>query len=204
MRKLIYLVIVLAIASLAGYLALNKKDNKPQVSLDAPLSISKNSSEFNVSFSKLLQSYYEMQKSLVDWDTAGANRAAKTLEENSDGLQLKELKADSSIVQTAQNLAMSISSEAKGLEGESDIAEKRKDFNMITDELYSLIRTVRYDREMVYHIRCPMAFGDSAEGYWLSRTSEVVNPYLGKKHPTYKNKMIGCGEIVDSLDFSKK
>ena len=75
---------------------------------------------------------------------------------------------------------------------------------MLSGELYDLIRTVRYDRETIYHIRCPMAFGDSAEAYWLSNSSKIVNPYLGKNHPSYKNKMLGCGELVDSLDFSNK
>ncbi|HMH31849.1 MAG TPA: hypothetical protein VK543_02405, partial [Puia sp.] len=98
----------------------------------------------------------------------------------------------------------SISSEAKGLLGEKSIEQKRKALNMLTSELYDLIRIVRYDGSVVYHAKCPMAFGDSNEGYWLSNNPKIVNPYLGKLHPTYKNKMLGCGEIVDSLDFSKK
>jgi hypothetical protein len=49
-----------------------------------------------------------------------------------------------------------------------------------------------------------MAFKDSEEAYWLTSTNKIVNPYLGKKHPTYKDKMLGCGEIIDSLDFAKK
>jgi hypothetical protein len=49
-----------------------------------------------------------------------------------------------------------------------------------------------------------MAFGDSSEGFWLSNTAAIINPYLGKKHPTYGAKMLGCGEVTDSLDFAKK
>ena len=49
-----------------------------------------------------------------------------------------------------------------------------------------------------------MAFKDSIEGFWLSPTSKVVNPYLGNKHPVYKSKMLGCGEVVDSFDLTKK
>ena len=49
-----------------------------------------------------------------------------------------------------------------------------------------------------------MAFKDSLEGYWLSNSSKVVNPYLGNKHPRYGAKMIECGEVVDSFDLVKK
>jgi hypothetical protein len=75
---------------------------------------------------------------------------------------------------------------------------------MLTDEVYTLVRTVRYDGETIYHIRCPMAFNDSEQAFWLSNTPKIMNPYLGEKHPVYKNKMVGCGEIDDSLNFAKK
>ncbi len=63
---------------------------------------------------------------------------------------------------------------------------------------------MRYDGDKIYHIKCPMAFGDSAEGFWLNNSPAIVNPYLGKKHPTYGAKMLGCGEVTDSLDFEKR
>jgi Protein of unknown function (DUF3347) len=204
MRKVLYLIIILGLGAFVAYKLVNRNDSKPVAAKEAPLAISKNSAGFNASFSRLLTSYYALQKALVNWDTLGANLAAKALQQSSDSLLIKELQADSSIILTAQNLAASISGEAKGLIGDNDIALKRRDFNMLTDELYSLVRTVRYDRAIVFHMRCPMAFGDSAEGFWLSNTNTIINPYLGNKHPTYAGKMVGCGEIVDSLDFAQK
>jgi len=49
-----------------------------------------------------------------------------------------------------------------------------------------------------------MAFNDSDEAYWLSNSREIVNPYLGKKHPRYKAGMLACGDLTDSLDFSSE
>ncbi|HEX4374277.1 MAG TPA: hypothetical protein VHZ50_13330, partial [Puia sp.] len=126
------------------------------------------------------------------------------IKQRADSLPMKQLKADSTIVLTAQNLAGSVSNEVNGFVGEPTIEQKRREFNMITDELYNLIRTVRYDGETIYHERCPMAFNETEEGFWLSNTSKIINPYLGNKHPKYNGKMVGCGEVVDSLDFSKK
>jgi hypothetical protein len=96
----------------------------------------------------------------------------------------------------------SIAGEVKGLNGETSMEGKKRELNMITDELYSLIRTVRYDGGVIYHMRCPIAFSDSSEGYWLSPNNQIVNPYLGKKDPVYKDKMLGSGEVSDSIHFA--
>jgi Cu(I)/Ag(I) efflux system membrane fusion protein len=67
---------------------------------------------------------------------------------------------------------------------------------MISDNMYDLVRTVRYDRAAIYHQYCPMAFND-AGGYWLSSSSDIKNPYYGKK-------MLTCGEVKDTLDFTSR
>jgi hypothetical protein len=203
MKKLLLIILVLVLAGLVAYKLTSKKETQPEEKKDSPLAINKNSGPFNASFSKMMNDYYMLKDGLVNWDTLIVNKAAKDLQQSTDNLNLKDLKADSSIVGTAQNLASSMSSESAGLIGEASIEQKRRSFNVLTDELYNLIRTVRYDGEVIYHVKCPMAFGDSSEGYWLSNSSAIVNPYLGKKHPTYKDKMVGCGEVVDSLIFSK-
>jgi hypothetical protein len=49
-----------------------------------------------------------------------------------------------------------------------------------------------------------MAFNDEEEANWLSNSSKVVNPYLGKHHPKYKAGMLHCGDVVDSVDYTRK
>ncbi len=204
MMKKGLLALVVILGGLAAYKLLSRPADKPAENKDQPLSISKNSDVFNNSFSTLMNGYYSLQAALVDWDSVKADKSAATMVLAADSLPLLQLKADSGILLTARSLAAAVSSEAKGLTGETGITRKRRAFNMLSDELYNLIRVVRYDREKIYHIKCPMAFNDSEEGYWLANSSKVVNPYLGSRHPVYKNKMLGCGEISDSLDFSKK
>jgi hypothetical protein len=67
---------------------------------------------------------------------------------------------------------------------------------MISDNLYNLIRTVKYDREVAYYQFCPMAFNDQG-AYWLSRESDIKNPYFG-------STMLTCGETRETLDFTPK
>ena len=90
----------------------------------------------------------------------------------------------------------SISAEAAALQGEKDIEGKRKSFQVISDNLYDLVRTVRFDKKIIYHQFCPMAFNDQG-AYWLSPNKDIKNPYFGKK-------MLTCGEVKDSVDFRGK
>jgi len=204
MKKAILLVIVLALALGITYLVLHKSDSgtgHPEVR-DAPLTISSKTSAFNRSITGLLNSYYRLSEGFVASDSSLISEASQKLNISVDSIHFDQFKADTAIVQTAISLAQSIQSEIAGLKGEKTMEQKRREFNMITDELYSLIRKVRYDGSIVYHMRCPMAFADSSEAYWLSPSNKIVNPYLGKNHPVYKDKMLDCGEVSDSIHFS--
>lgn len=191
MKKFLAVVAFIALAACGG-------SDKPaeETPKDAPLAQSANSNVFNAAFANLLTNYYHLKDALVLSNDTMSVTAARLLIGSADSLRLKELKADSSIIQMAEGNVQSISAEAKALMKEHGIEAKRKSFQMISDLMYDLIRSVRYDREIVYHEFCPMAF-DNAGAYWLSKTSDIKNPYFGKK-------MLSCGEVKDSLDFRGK
>ena len=172
---------------------------------EGPLAISKNSAAFNESFEKLLNSYFSLKEAITDYDTAKADAAAKALAGFADSLKTDEIKGDSTgvIKQTAADFAGTISGSARGLAGEADLTKKKREFQLISEGLYNLVRTVKYDRQKLYHQHCPMAFNDNEEAWWNSNSNKIVNPYLGSKHPKYKSAMISCGDIADSLDFSR-
>lgn len=199
MKKFILLVVVFIAGCFLAYKLLSDKPVRQEEHKDEALRISKNSPAFNNAFDSLLGQYFAVRDALVDWDTLKADEAAYRLASKADSLPTRLLKADSSIVLTAKSLAASMSGDARGFAGESGYEGRRQSFNVLTDELYNLVRTVRYDQGEIYHIRCPMAFKDSIEGFWLSSSSHIVNPYLGNKHPVYKAKMITCGEVIDSF-----
>jgi hypothetical protein len=204
MKKFVLLIVVFGLAAFLAWKLLSDKPVRNVSHEDQPLKISKNPPAFNNAFDSLLSQYFAVRDALVNWDTVAADRAAYILAQKADSLPLGQIKADSSIVLTAKSLAASLGGDAKGLSSETGIDARRQSFNILTDELYNLVRTVRYDQSTIFHIKCPMAFKDSLEGYWLSNSSKVVNPYLGNKHPRYGAKMIECGEVVDSFDLVKK
>lgn len=203
MKKFVLLIVVFAAAGFLAYKLLSDKPKPAEAPQDRPLAISKNPPAFNTAFTAMLGDYYSLQGALVAWDSAKADKAAYAMSAKADSLPVKLLKGDTNVIQSAEALTASITSELKGFLGETGLEAKRQAFNMLSDELYNLIRTVRYDREIIYHMHCPMAFKDSLSGYWLSNVPKIVNPYLGDKHPVYKSKMLGCGDISDSLDFTK-
>jgi Cu(I)/Ag(I) efflux system membrane fusion protein len=188
-------IIALAFLSACGGNDVNNAD-AAEPKKDEPLSKSKNSEIFNTQFTSLLDSYFHLKDALVLTNDNMAVTSAGLLQKAADSLKLSEIKADESIVENAKGFVESISAEAKALVGAKDIEEKRKSFQMISDNMYNLVRTVQYDRQVVYHQYCPMAFNDQGAD-WLSQTADIKNPYFGKK-------MLTCGEVKDSIDYRGK
>ncbi len=196
MKRTILPVLILAIAGLAAYFLIWKKDGKEQEEeKQQPLAIEENTSAFNKSYKLLLGAYENVKDALVAGDTAKATASARELVVAADSLKVNEIKGDTSgfIKSTAVSFTSSISEYAKGLAAGADITAKRKEFEMISDALWNLTRTVKYDGEKVYLHYCSMAFKRGAS--WMSVDSEKHNPFFG-------NNMLDCVALQDSLDFS--
>mgnify|MGYP003562428057 CR=1 FL=1 len=65
--------------------------------------------------------------------------------------------------------------------------------------IYPFFKIINYEGEKMYWQNCPMAFGDEKEANWVSKTKEVMNPYLGKNHPEHKATMLHCGTVKDTI-----
>ena len=196
MKKVLIAVLLLAALGYGGYYFFGNNEKKvdpdPQ-----PLAIKKNSGAFNESYQQLMTGYYSLKDALVASDTNKANIASKNLVLYADSLKINEILGDSTgmIKETAKTFTGTISGSAQALVKEGNIEAKRKEFEMISDALWSLTRTVKYDGEKVYYQYCPMAF-DNKGAYWLSNQAAIRNPYFG-------DEMLECGKIEDSLDYSK-
>jgi hypothetical protein len=167
-----------------------------------PLPVSKHSDAFNNSMGVVINSYYKMTDGFVNWDTAVIQAAGKELKTALDSLNIEELKKDTTgIYESALDPLANAKAEVAAIIADPSIAEKRGSLNILSDQIRTLWSVVKYDREKAYWMECPMAFGDDKPGNWLSRTEEVVNPYLGKKDPQYGDGMLHCGESKVTIDF---
>lgn len=193
MKRILASVAILFLVACGGNDEKTALTEKPE----APLQQSANSDTFNLVFGKMLDSYFQLKDHFIrENDTLITKTTAQLITDVAGTASvLSELKADSGIVNTARTYTTSIGSELQGVAQEKDIEERRKSFQVLSEQLYDLIRTVKYDRAVVYHQYCPMAFND-AGAFWLSNSSDIRNPYLPKK-------MLICGEVKDSIDFTK-
>lgn len=197
MKRIIAIVLILAVLAMVGYRFFINKDEEPLSNTTRPIELKKNSDAFTQSFDQLLEKYYALKESFVIADTVQVNKAAADLMVAADSLQLSELKGDSTglIAETAKSFTGSMSTSGDALRQEADIEAKRKEFEIISDALWSLVRTVNYDGSQVYYQFCPMAFNDKG-AYWLSNTPQIRNPYFG-------DKMLTCGSTQDSLNLQQ-
>lgn len=197
MKKVLIAILLLAVAGYGGYYFFGKEKSKNQEEKPRALEVGENSGAFNQSYKQLLTAYYNLKDALVASDTAKANSASKEVLVYSDSLKINEIKDDSTgvIKETAKTFTSTISGSATALMKESTLDAKRKEFEMISDALFTLTQTVRYGGEKIYYQYCPMAFNNKG-AYWLSNQPIIRNPYFG-------DEMLECGEVKDSLDYSK-
>lgn len=192
MKKGIIALLLVAMGFAGYWFFIRKKDEAPRIK-DKPLEITSNTSAFSGSFERMLNTYYVLRDAFIKSDPGTVDIVGSQFRFDVDTLNVKDIKADPAIVSTAQSFKESISAEVQAMLKTPGIEEKRKSFQIISDAMYDLIRTVKYDKALVYQLHCPMAFNNSGAN-WLSNSNDVINPYFG-------DKMLHCGDVQDSLDF---
>ena len=204
MKKFLLVVIVLLIALVgAWYFGLFEGKDKPSGPKPEGLIVSKHSNSFNESMSKALDSYYTLTESFVNWDTTKVNTSLAELKISVDSLRIQEMQKDSAIYPTVQIQWESIKAEISGMQADTGLYEKREDLNMLSQQMFDLLRIVKYDAAKVFYQECPMALNNhESSAFWLSANSETKNrrnPYLGLHDPKYGKAMLTCGTTRDSI-----
>lgn len=180
--------------------AISCQNNNPQAEKEVPVP-SRHSEAFNTSVNSLLDNYYQLTEAFVNWDSTNAATLAKVVKGRLDSLPLEELKKDSS-AEASVTIMDGARNDLSAIMTVQDITSKRHALNALSDKLFLLLNTVRYDRKKLYLHECPMAFNDEDPGHWLSNVDSIRNPYLGLHHPRYKSGMIECGETKEVINFT--
>jgi hypothetical protein len=163
---------------------------------------SKNSDSFNIAFDSVMQNYDSLRNAFIDWDTTAADKYATSLQMALISVPYDQLKDEGS-ASRATSIAQNAADGLQTLINIDSINNKRRFFwffYTVSESMYHLIKITGYDKAVIYHKKCPMAFEGSKEGWWLSETKTIDNPYYGKYHPKYKNAMLECGIIEDSIN----
>ncbi len=202
LMKKILLVLVLLLAAFAVYwFKFRKTTHGPKAPKPTGIILKRHSDAFNSKVDKVVSDYLDIKNAFVEGDTSAAKKSTFAFISALDSIPMEELKKDTtSIFETAQASLGDIKSNAQSLLQQTDITEMRKDFSMVTEMMYpGFFKSINYEGQKLYLENCPMAFDDEVSANWLSNSSEIVNPYLGKTHPKYKATMVNCGEVKDSI-----
>jgi len=201
MKKILLglLILILGVAGYYWYM-FSKAGGGNHGPKQGALTLKKHSDTFNLSINAAMDAYFEMAAAFVDADTAKAKTAAAKFVKLLDTIPMIELKKDTSnIYDIATGTFDGIKSNAADILVQTNLQEMRKDFSMVSENLYPFFKIINYEGDNMYWQNCPMAFGDEKEANWVSKTKEVVNPYLGKNHPEFKATMLHCGMVKDTI-----
>jgi hypothetical protein len=204
MKKSFIILLVLVIAFLIAWkFDFFKKKKTPSEIGKQGMTVSKHSEEFNQSMTSMMTVYYGLTEAFVNWDTLAVKSNAVGLKSAIDSLKLEEMKKDTAIYPTVESQWGIVKSELDGLIADEELGEKRESLNMLSQQIFDLLRIVKYDVAKVYYQECPMALGNNeSSGFWLSNEAEDEkrrNPYLGLYDPKYNKAMLTCGSTRDSI-----
>lgn len=202
MKKILLslLVIILAIAGYYWY-KISKSNGGNDDVKQGPIALKKHSDTFNNSVSTAMNAYFEMSAAFVEADTAKVKEQDRKFIQLLSSIPMDELKKDTAnIYDIAISSFTDVKSNAESILNMTDIQEMRKDFKSLSENLYpSFFKTINYEGAKMYWQNCPMAFGTDMGANWISKTTETINPYLGKNHPEFKATMLHCGLVKDTI-----
>jgi hypothetical protein len=193
------LFIILAIAGYYWYMFSHagSGDSGPK---QEPIALKKHSEAFNNAVATAMNAYFDMSAAFVDADTASVKDNSRKFIKLMDSIPMDELKKDTTnIYDIAMGSFSGIITNAESILTMTDIQEMRKDFSMVSENLYPFFKIINYEGEKMYWQNCPMAFGEDKGANWISNTKEIINPYMGKNHPEFKGGMLHCGSVKDTI-----
>ena len=192
---------IIAILAICVYWFFIRSNHKNQSSKQEPIVLQKHSVAFNNTIKNITDGYISIKDAFVEGDTALVKKSTTDFLASLSKLDTMELKKDTTAVyQTIMASVYDIQSNATSILAQQDITEMRRDFSALTDVMFpTFFNAIKYEGETLYLQNCPMAFNDSEPANWISKTQEILNPYMGKKHPKYKGGMLECGETKDTI-----
>ena len=121
----------------------------------------------------ILAQYLVLKDALVDSDPTAASAQAKLLLKSLADPKWESLKKDT-----------------KTIADSKDIIKQREAFASLSDKLYTLVKAGKPGTTIYYQF-CPM-YNSGKGGYWLSKDSEIRNPFYG-------DMMLNCGSTKETI-----
>jgi len=189
MKRVLLIYLVLIVGIITWYLTAGTGKKVFNDSQANALKVSKHSQQFNQSVEEVMNKYYNLTSHYTKDDTVSINSTATELQRALENFKVDELKKDTDIYETAAGIWDNTKTEITGMIGDPSLQSKRESLNLFSNELFTLLLTIRYDHAKLYWQECSSAFGDDTPGNWLSASEQSENPY-GKKDCVTLKKVI--------------
>lgn len=132
--------------------------------------------------------YFSLKDALVQSNSATAATEAASLQTGIKAVPMGKLNTELHNLWMKEYMAMAKVSNS--IAQSKDLAQQRKLFIDLSNSIYQLTKLDKLDSPVYYQF-CPMA--NSGKGaYWLSRESNIKNPYYG-------SKMMTCGSVKETI-----
>lgn len=136
----------------------------------------------------LLEKYLSLKESLVKSDASASATKAKELLEAVNAVKMEKLSPREHTVW--MKVTNELATDAGHISETKDIAHQRDHFASLSKNMHALLKASD-TKETIYYQHCPM-FNDGKGANWLSRESNIKNPYYG-------SQMLTCGKTVETI-----
>lgn len=190
--KTTVLMITLSILLFAACNSGSKKtDNSVNGTDSTQTTVAVNTATATASTKDVISAYLQLKNALTKDNDKDAAEAGNTLVKAIAAIDKTSLTAQQSkvlgdVADDAKEHAEHIGSNA------GNIKHQREHFEMLSPEIYDLVKAGGITGQKLYYDNCPM-YNDGKGGNWISETKDIQNPYLGKAMPT-------CGSIKEELN----
>src|SRR5579872_6463811 len=141
------------------------------------------------SINSVLKSYLDIKNALAADNSKAANDAAKNFTTALKAVPAGQM--DEKQKQVWQQYAEKLRYDGEHISESAAIAHQREHFGSLSSNLFAVLKAFKDNDLIVYKQYCPMA-----KQSWISESSAIKNPYLGKKMPD-------CGVTKETLKAAK-
>lgn len=139
--------------------------------------------------SNLIDNYLAIKNALVKDDSEAASKAGLKLAESASTFKTSSFE-DSKKSEIKEILEV-LNEHGEHI-AKSEIDHQREHFEGMTKDFMDLIALTGTDRTL-YQQYCPM-YNKNKGGYWLSESSDILNPLFG-------SKMLTCGSVKETISI---
>jgi tetratricopeptide (TPR) repeat protein len=159
--------------------------------MDSPASMDMSQTvDLKAQFAPVLSAYYGLKDALVADNAKLAAEKGKAMKTALRGVETKNWTAKQRTAYDAVAKKMDTDAEHIG-DNAGKIDHQREHFITLSNNLTTLVKTLKVNSETTYSQFCPMA-NDGKGAFWLSKENKVKNPYYGKS-------MLTCGSVKETL-----